>query len=185
MSPSLCSLSWLIAPFILQDAYILSTVLGHPLTTRETITRALGIYDHIRRPFSQAVQERARLNGQYFTFSCRGIDFDNVPEIELLPTLRDLGQTFTKNWEWAWTTSMGPSIGEAMRLLESWREVFLLLFCWNLDIPRVPVLVPYQLLVRAWGNPVYIPNCLELESTTLALRISMGNPMLAHSMSVL
>jgi len=103
----------------IEDAYILSTVLGHRLTTRETMTRALLIYDHIRRPFSHKVQERARLNGQYFTFNCKEIDFDSVPERELIPKLKTLGQIFTKNWEWVWTTSMGPSVGEAIRLLES------------------------------------------------------------------
>jgi len=103
----------------IEDAYILSTVLGHRLTTRETITDALRIYDHIRRPFTHKAQERARLNGQYFTFNCKEIDFDSIPERELVPKLRILGQLFTKNWEWVWTTSMGPSVGEAIRLLES------------------------------------------------------------------
>lgn len=102
-----------------EDAYILSTVLGHHHTTRETIPHALRIYDHIRRPFAQKVQERSRLNGQYFTFHCREIDFDSVPERDLIPKLNILGQIFTKNWEWAWTTSLGPSAQEAMRLLES------------------------------------------------------------------
>ena len=83
------------------------------------MTRALLIYDHIRRPFSHKVQERARLNGQYFTLNCKDIDFDSVPECELIPKLRTLGQIFTKNWEWVWTTSMGPSVGEAIRLLET------------------------------------------------------------------
>lgn len=97
----------------------MSTVLGHRATTRGRITNALCIYDYIRRPFSHKVQERARLNGQYFTFNCREIDFDSVPERELIPKLKILGQIFTKNWEWVWTTSLGPSVQEAMRLLES------------------------------------------------------------------
>jgi len=107
----------------IEDAYILSTVLGHRITTRETITRALRIYDHIRRPFSHKVQERARLNGQYFTFNCKEIDFDNIPERELIPKLKILGQIFSKNWEWVWTTSMGPSVIETIRLLESSHEL--------------------------------------------------------------
>ncbi|KAF8806839.1 FAD/NAD(P)-binding domain-containing protein [Phlegmacium glaucopus] len=103
----------------IEDAYILSTVLGHRLTTRERITHALRIYDRIRRPFSQKAQERARLNGQCFSFNCREIDFDSIPECELIPKLDILGQIITKNWEWAWTTSLGPSSQEAIRLLES------------------------------------------------------------------
>ena len=86
------------------------------------MTHVLRIYDHIRRPFSHKVQERARLNGQYFTLNCKEIDFDSVPERELITNLRILGHIFTKNWEWAWTTSMGPSVGETIRLLESRRS---------------------------------------------------------------
>jgi salicylate hydroxylase len=103
----------------IEDAYILSTVLGHRLTTRETISRALRIYDHIRRPFSHNAQERARLNGQYFTFNCKEMNFDNIPERELIPKLKILGQTFSKNWEWVWTTSIVTSVVETIRLLES------------------------------------------------------------------
>lgn len=104
---------------ILQDAFVIATLLGHPLTTRETLSRALGIYDHIRRPFSHTVHQRSRLNGQYFTLNTPEIDFELVPDHEMLSKLRILGHVFTKNWEWAWTTSLGGSVQEAIRLLES------------------------------------------------------------------
>jgi len=58
------------------------------------------------------------LNGLYFTFNCPEIDFDVVPEHDLLPKLGLLGQTFTKNWEWAWCTSIEGSVRDAMNLLE-------------------------------------------------------------------
>ncbi|KAH9479171.1 FAD-dependent monooxygenase str9 [Psilocybe cubensis] len=103
----------------IEDAFILATLLGHPLTTRETLTRALGIYDHVRRPFAHKVYQKSRLNGQYFTLNTPEIDFNSVPDHELLAKLRILGQVFTKNWEWAWTTSLGSSVQEALRLLES------------------------------------------------------------------
>jgi salicylate hydroxylase len=64
------------------------------------------------------VQERARLNGLYFTFNCPEIDFDAVPEHDLSSKLSLLGQTFTKNWEWAWTTSAEGSVRDALNLLE-------------------------------------------------------------------
>ena len=76
------------------------------------------MYDHIRRPFASKVQERARLNGLYFTFNCPEIDFDVVPEQDLLSKLSLLGQIFTKNWEWAWSTSVEGSIRDAMKMLE-------------------------------------------------------------------
>ncbi|KDR80975.1 hypothetical protein GALMADRAFT_1117498 [Galerina marginata CBS 339.88] len=103
----------------IEDAFILGTLLGHPRTTRETIARALSIYDHIRRPFALKAQERSRLNGQYFTLCTQEIDFNAVSEHEILSKLKILGQIFTKNWEWAWTTSLGGSVQEATRLLES------------------------------------------------------------------
>ncbi|KJA23632.1 hypothetical protein HYPSUDRAFT_215178 [Hypholoma sublateritium FD-334 SS-4] len=103
----------------IEDAYILGLLLGHPSTTRATLSRALQIYDDIRRPFSQRVQERSRLNGQYFTLSCQEIDFNAIPEHEMLTKLKILGKVFTKNWEWAWMSSLGGSVEEAMRLIES------------------------------------------------------------------
>ncbi|KAF9524405.1 salicylate hydroxylase [Crepidotus variabilis] len=102
----------------IEDAYMLATVLGHPTTTQANISRSLSIYDRIRRPFSHRVQERAKLNGLYFTFSCLEIKFDQVPEDKLLSKLKLLGQVFTKNWEWSWTTSIEPSVQEALKLLD-------------------------------------------------------------------
>ncbi|KAF9563568.1 FAD/NAD(P)-binding domain-containing protein [Agrocybe pediades] len=103
----------------IEDAYILATLLGHPLTTRDTISRALGIYDHIRRPLAYKVHECSRKNGLYFTLSTPEIDFDRVPEHEMLNQLKVLGQVFTKNWEWSWNSSIGSAVLEAMRLLET------------------------------------------------------------------
>jgi salicylate hydroxylase len=97
---------------------MLALLLGHPNTRKQTISRALAIYDHIRGPFACRVQERARLNGLYFTFNCPEIDFDVVPEHDLLPKLWLLGQVFTKNWEWAWSTSAEGSIRDAMNMLD-------------------------------------------------------------------
>jgi salicylate hydroxylase len=42
-----------------------------------------------------------------------------VPEHEMLAKLKILGKVFTKNWEWAWMSSLAGSVQEALRLLES------------------------------------------------------------------
>jgi salicylate hydroxylase len=102
-----------------QDAYVLATVLGHPGTTRETLGRALSVYDHIRRPMALKVMEKSRLNGQYFSLHAGGLDFDRLAGRELDDKLQLLGDTFTKNWEWAWTTSADAMVHEALRMLES------------------------------------------------------------------
>ncbi|PPQ74337.1 hypothetical protein CVT24_000691 [Panaeolus cyanescens] len=102
----------------IEDAYILSTILGHPNTNLSNIGSALKIYDRLRRPVAQKVHERSRLNGRYFTFNCEEINFANVPESDLLPKLKLMGQIFTKNWEWVWTTSAKALVDEAKRQLK-------------------------------------------------------------------
>jgi len=108
----------LIGYLILQDVYILATLLGHPRTTRDSIHRALNIYDEIRRPAALRVAEKSRLNGLYFTLNIDGIDFDRLSGDYLWSKLQQLSRTFTRNWEWAWTTTVDGSLKEAVRMLE-------------------------------------------------------------------
>ncbi|KAF9044499.1 FAD/NAD(P)-binding domain-containing protein [Hymenopellis radicata] len=105
----------------MEDAYILYTVLSHRSTHRGNLERALSIYDAIRRPAALRVQERSRLAGQYFTFSNEGMPshLDRMSETQQWDTLQQLGKKFTKNWEWAWATSVDSSVQEALRLLEA------------------------------------------------------------------
>lgn len=49
-----------------QDAYLLATLLGHHLTTKSTLARALSIYDSIRRPVANEVARRSLVNGSLF-----------------------------------------------------------------------------------------------------------------------
>jgi salicylate hydroxylase len=48
---------------------------------------------------------RSRFNGQLCAFQ---------KDIHL----RDLGDTITKNWEWAWLTELDDDLEEAVRLVE-------------------------------------------------------------------
>ncbi|KAF6760711.1 salicylate hydroxylase [Ephemerocybe angulata] len=101
----------------IEDAFVLATVLAHPSTTRENLSRALSIFDQVRRPVAQDVDDRNRLNGQYFTFWHTELD-DQLPGDEKLKILRDLAAKFTTNWEWAWSSSAEPVVREALQLLE-------------------------------------------------------------------
>ncbi|KAG6810474.1 hypothetical protein H0H92_011709 [Tricholoma furcatifolium] len=101
----------------IEDAYILATVLGHPSTTRATLHDALQIFDNIRRPQAQRVAEMARRNGRLFTFHER--DLDCLSNGAVTKELRLISEEFTRNWEWAWSTSPESSKQEAIRLLES------------------------------------------------------------------
>ncbi|KAH9939767.1 FAD/NAD-P-binding domain-containing protein, partial [Epithele typhae] len=47
----------------MEDGFILSAILSQKAVTAETLPGALRIYDEIRRPFSQDVKEKSRLNG--------------------------------------------------------------------------------------------------------------------------
>lgn len=102
----------------IEDAYILATVLRHRGTHRGNIERALQVYDSVRRPLALHVQERSRLNGRYFTFA-DDIDWERLSESQLWEKLQQLGNRFTRNWEWAWTTSIDGSVQEALSMLES------------------------------------------------------------------
>ncbi|KIJ64716.1 hypothetical protein HYDPIDRAFT_175280 [Hydnomerulius pinastri MD-312] len=89
-----------------EDAYFLATVLGHPSTTLETVPRALAVYDKLRRPFSSDVALRSKLNGQLCALQ------EDVP-------LSKLGETLTKNWEWAWLSELDDTLEDAMKILDS------------------------------------------------------------------
>ncbi|TEB28869.1 salicylate hydroxylase [Coprinellus micaceus] len=102
----------------IEDAFVLALALGHASTTRENLPRALDIYDRVRRPVAHDVHERNRINGQYFTFHHTPLDEDISTE-ETLRRLQDLSYRFTKNWEWAWSTSAEPVVREALELLNS------------------------------------------------------------------
>lgn len=94
-------------------------VLGHPTTTRESLSRALHIYDAIRRPMALQVVEKSRAQGHYLEFHETALDFNGMDNEEQLFKLNKVGAILDKNWEWAWTTSVDESIEAALRMLES------------------------------------------------------------------
>lgn len=102
---------------ISQDAYMLATLLGHPCTTLDTIPRALQVYNAVRRPYANQVAERSRVNGHYFTMQYNGVDFDRISGDEQWDQLQGLGDAITRNWEWAWSTTL--DVTEAVRMLEA------------------------------------------------------------------
>ncbi|KAJ2916737.1 hypothetical protein MD484_g3704, partial [Candolleomyces efflorescens] len=102
----------------IEDAFVLATLLAHPSTNRQNLPRALSIFDRVRRPVAHDVHERNRLNGQYFTFHHTNLTpSEELSREETLKRLKALGEAFTKNWEWAWSTSAEPVVREALRLL--------------------------------------------------------------------
>ncbi|TFK66167.1 FAD/NAD(P)-binding domain-containing protein [Pluteus cervinus] len=97
----------------IEDAYILATLLGHSLTTRDNLDQVLEIYDMIRRPMATEVQERSLLNGRYFGLQLPGLD--SKKEVECL---HEIGDAIKYNWEWAWSTTIDPYVQDAIQMLE-------------------------------------------------------------------
>jgi salicylate hydroxylase len=94
-------------------------VLGHPTTTRESLSRALYVYDTIRRPMALQVVEKSRTSGHYLEFHGKALDFDDIDNEKQLFELKKLGAAIDKNWEWAWATSVDKSVEAALCMLES------------------------------------------------------------------
>ncbi|KAL0577537.1 hypothetical protein V5O48_004435 [Marasmius crinis-equi] len=102
----------------IEDAYILAELLGHPLTTRGTIPRALRAYDSVRRPWAQDIAEKARLNGHCLALDFEGFDFDGASSGAVERTLRKMGGFLADNWRWCWDSSAQKSLEDAICLLE-------------------------------------------------------------------
>ncbi|KAJ3576558.1 hypothetical protein NP233_g350 [Leucocoprinus birnbaumii] len=105
----------------IEDAFILATVLGNTKTDRSvaSVQRALKVYDLVRRPRAREVQERSRMNENYFSLKYRDVDFSSLRGDKLYASLVELMETVKQNWAWAWTTSPRDSYEEATRLMES------------------------------------------------------------------
>lgn len=99
----------------IEDAYVLSLLLGHSLTTKATLGRALSIYDVVRRPVANKVAQRSLLNGKYFGLQLPGVDLDLEENQHRLP---ELGEAIKANWNWTWTTTLDQDAEEAVKMLE-------------------------------------------------------------------
>ena len=109
----------------IEDALILSTILGNPKTSLTNVHTALEVYDEIRRPFALDIQERSRLNGQQASLS-REDDLENL-ERNHVGSL-EWGLCFFLLWEvWtdddgvvliAWTTAIDSMVDDTVGLLE-------------------------------------------------------------------
>ncbi len=94
---------------------MLSSLLGSSYTTRATVSEALHIYDSIRRPFSQDVAQKSRTNGRYLSFAASP-DTEDSSDNEVLE-VSELGQLITKNWEWAWVSTLDDAVDHALTTL--------------------------------------------------------------------
>ncbi|KAI0090694.1 FAD/NAD(P)-binding domain-containing protein [Irpex rosettiformis] len=97
----------------IEDAVILADVLSHAQTHHIAIERALKVYDEIRRPFSQQVQQWSFEAGQSIwlegsqmqKYSAEDSSMGRIPHDELETVLRV--DTFGK-YHWVWQTTLTP-----------------------------------------------------------------------------
>ncbi|KII84074.1 hypothetical protein PLICRDRAFT_46407 [Plicaturopsis crispa FD-325 SS-3] len=102
----------------IEDAYILATVLGNPLTSIDAIPEALTIYDTIRRPFAQDIAERSFSNGLLFSFDRDNYESEFPDEESKRNKLKELRSSVTEQWKWAWSTTLDGAVAEANERLQ-------------------------------------------------------------------
>ncbi|KAK1230969.1 hypothetical protein PQX77_005943 [Marasmius sp. AFHP31] len=103
----------------IEDAWILAELLGHHSTTTTTLSRALEVYDNLRRPWIDEVAERCRFNGR-----CYGLNYDNFPfetssPLDAEQKLDEMGERIIDGWAWCWRTSAHSMLESALHKLET------------------------------------------------------------------
>ncbi|KIY62359.1 salicylate hydroxylase [Cylindrobasidium torrendii FP15055 ss-10] len=107
-----------------EDAYILATLLGHPSTKKENLSKALSIYDAIRRPFSQDIARRSRLSSQISSFVSKEIEglsdnFDGLQGQAKVDALKKFSSTLKNLTQWSWHTTIDTDVERAVSMLEA------------------------------------------------------------------
>ena len=108
-----------------EDAWILASILSHPLTTKETLPEALKIYEEIRLPFANEIVRKSAESGRLCEY--------NEPESSVIQDfgkkevvgendagmLWNVGHTMCDRWRWAWTTTIDGDQERALKLVET------------------------------------------------------------------
>lgn len=93
----------------IEDAYILSQLLAHPSTTKETLHLALKSYEYVRAPMANHVLKESRTNGTMYEFDAQGLE-DDYPS---------LGDAIER--QFAWIGSSSPR-DEAKRAIQHFTD---------------------------------------------------------------
>jgi salicylate hydroxylase len=103
-----------------QDAYILAQLLSKAVHEGIPISSVTKVYNDIRQPFGNFVQNASRTHGLLYEFNAPG--FEDVQELDnslSSERLAELGQLITSEWEYAWLTSAEGDCQRALAMLES------------------------------------------------------------------
>ncbi|OBZ72765.1 hypothetical protein A0H81_06930 [Grifola frondosa] len=100
----------------IEDGHILAALLAHSAMTVEALPLALKVYDEVRRPFSQKVQQGSREAGMLYEFISISDDVGN--ESNALSEL-DFGGALQRLFGW---TITGSATGDHQRALQMIEE---------------------------------------------------------------
>ncbi|KAF8519490.1 FAD/NAD-binding domain-containing protein [Hysterangium stoloniferum] len=92
----------------IEDAYVLAEILGSPTTTRETLEKGLGAYEHIRLPLATHVLQGSRDAGRLYEFN--GPPGDDYPILKL---------AIRGQWDWIWKSTPEEDVTRALIWMEA------------------------------------------------------------------
>ncbi|EJC97543.1 FAD/NAD-binding domain-containing protein [Fomitiporia mediterranea MF3/22] len=110
----------------IEDAYILATLLTHPLTTRKTIRDALKVYESVRLPYANEIQRLSRINGKIYEFADprfsnlrfdRELLTDGKMNEEDKTRLKEVGDASMTIREWTWARDIEEDRKQAVEML--------------------------------------------------------------------
>jgi len=107
----------------IEDAYILAHLLSKALHEGIPISAVTKVYNDIRQPFGNFVQNASRTHGLLYEFNAPG--FEDVQELDdsiSSDRLIKLGQLITREWEYAWLTSAQGDCQRALAMLETYNS---------------------------------------------------------------
>lgn len=110
--------------FIPQDAYILGTLLTHPLASRLTLRSICTAYDAVRRPAAQSIACASRDAGLLYTLNYPGLTFPREQDAgqsgaEDEERLQEVYHRLKMGWEWAWDTTAEGDVHRATEMFEA------------------------------------------------------------------
>ncbi|GJJ12598.1 hypothetical protein Clacol_006841 [Clathrus columnatus] len=92
----------------IEDAYVLSELLGSHLTTLDTLVEALKVYEDVRKPVASHVLLGSQNAGRLYEF--------NGPPADHYPAL---AECISKQWDWMWASTPEKDVEHALSLLQA------------------------------------------------------------------
>ena len=93
-----------------EDGLVLATILSHPAVTLANLPAALAIYDDVRRPYSQGVQQGSARNGDNYDLCRAGWEAVSTEDSRAGRYPRELigvlGEELRKQTKWLFEVSI-------------------------------------------------------------------------------